>query len=186
MDVIDEAHIIKNLINGDDKAVEWVISNYKQRLIYFIQRSLPREEDVESLVQEVFIKLWCNRESLDSNRSLDTFIFTIAKNLLTDHLRKLVHRRKHVAEVIAISSDTDLSSMKIFEYQELEERVYDCIEALPEKRKEVFRLNKIEGKSYRDIAELLGVSENTVNVHMYKSKQFFKEKLKDYLYIFFL
>ena len=173
-----EVKIVSQLIDGEEKAVAWIVSNYRLRLLNFIQQSLPKEEDAESLVQEVFLIIWNKRKTLKKDASLDAFIFTVAKNLMIDHMRKLIRQRKYIEETITTSPNVDDSTVELLEYKEVEQQVFKYIEELPAKGKEIFMLNKIEGMSYKAIAQMLGISEHTVNAHMYNSTKFLKSSLK--------
>ncbi len=174
-----EVKIVSQLIDGDEKAVDWIVSNYRLRLLNFIQQSLPKEEDVESLVQEVFLIIWNKRKTLKQDASLEAFIFTVARNLMIDHMRKLIRQRKYIEETIASSQDIDDSTVESIEYKEVEQQVFKCIEELPAKGREIFMLNKMEGMSYKAIAQMLGISEHTVNAHMYNSTKILKKNLKE-------
>lgn len=182
---IKEKQLIEQLVAGDESALAYLMSGYRQQLVLFIKRSLPREEDVESLVQEVFLKIWVNRTKLDAQRSFDSYLFTVAKHMLIDHLRKLVHKRRYIKDSVALSATYEQSASGQLEYEELKSTVEQCIDLLPEKRREIFMMNRFEGKRYKEIAVELGISENTVNAQMHKAMQFLKDKLKDYqLYMF--
>ncbi len=174
-----EVKIVSQLIDGDEKAVAWIVSNYRLHLLNFIQQSLPKEEDAESLVQEVFLIIWNKRKTLKQGASLEAFIFTVARNLMIDHMRKLIRQRKYIEETIASSQDIDDSTVESIEYKEVEQQVFKCIGELPDKGREIFLLNKIEGMSYNAIANMLGISEHTVNAHMYSSTKILKKNLKE-------
>lgn len=175
----DESQLIEQLIKGDDKAFEYLVATYRHRVSFFIRKSLPREEDVESLVQEVFLKIWLNRSKLDVNHSFDSYLFTVAKNILIDHLRRLVRKRRYVTDVISESDRYEPSVSGRLEYEELEDKIKHYIGLLPSRRREIFLKSRLEGQKYKEIALELGVSENTVNAQMHKAMAFLKEKLKD-------
>ncbi len=173
---------------GDEVAFELVFYRYKGKLYDFIRRSLPADEDIESLVQEVFTKLWINREQLDPDKSLNAFLYTLARNEMFGHLRKLLVRRKYLEELNFELHESGNPTERQFEYEELQREVVRLIGELPEKRREIFELSRNEGLSYRQIAQQLDISENTVDTQIRKALAFLKEQLKKRmsLLLFFL
>lgn len=172
---------IKKLKNGDKKAFEVVFEHYKNYLYLFIRKALPSEEDPEGIVQEVFISLWLSRENLDENKSLKPWLFTIAKNQIYDHLRKLYSKRKYLDSLLSDYAANDDSAANEVEYWEFERYLSDQINQLPERRREIFKLSKLEGKSYREIASLLKISENTVDMQMRSANSTIYKAIKQYL-----
>lgn len=194
INLLNSLHINKDqdlllrLRKGDEVAFELVFYRYKGKLYDFIRRSLPADEDVESLVQEVFTKLWINREQLDPDKSLNAFLYTLARNEMFGHLRKLLVRRKYLEELNFELYEQGNSTERQFEYNELRREISRLIDELPEKRREIFELSRNEGLSYKQIAQQLGISENTVDTQIRKALAFLKEQLKKRmsLLLFFL
>jgi len=176
----------ERLRNDDELAFELVFMKFKGRLFDFVKKSLPREEDVEGIVQEVFIKIWQNRKQLDPQKSLDAFLFSIAKNEVFDHLRKLFNKRKYLDSLYHSMEKEDSSTQKQMEYNELRQVVYDAIERLPERRREIFKLSRLQGKTYKEIAIELQISENTVDTQMRKSLHTLHNYLDQYLRLILL
>jgi RNA polymerase sigma-70 factor (ECF subfamily) len=163
--------------NGDEVAFELVFHRYKGNILGFINKSLPQEEDAEGIVQDVFVKLWTNRDKLDPSKSLNAFLYTVARNELYGHLRKTLTKRKYLEELYFSSNDLVDDTQKEMEFNELKNTVAGLIKALPEKRRAIFILSREEGLTYKEIAAQLGVSENTVDTQIRKALSFLKEKL---------
>lgn len=172
---------------GDEVAFELVFYRYKGKLYDFIRRILPAEEDVENLVQEIFTRLWLRREQLDPAKSLNAFLYTMARNEVFGHLRKQLVRRRYLEELkFSLNESTEDAGQKL-EYEELKTLVNQLIGMMPEKRRVIFELSRNDSLSYKQIAFQLGISENTVDTQIRKALAFLKENLrKKKLLILFL
>ncbi len=181
IDSISEKDLIVRLKRGDERIFEIVFEHYKNFLFLFIRKSLPLEEDAEGIVQEVFINLWLSRNNLDEYKPLKPYLFTIAKNLIYDHLRKIYSKRKYLDSLFLNYSAKYESTENEVEYWDFERFLMEKINQLPEKRRKIFILSKLEGKSYREIAKLLGISENTVDMQMRSANTAVSKAIKNYL-----
>ena len=170
--------LLLRIKDGDEVAFELVFYRYKGKLYDFIRRSLPANEDAESLVQEIFTKLWVNRLNLDSSKSLNAFLYTLARNELFGQLRKILVRRKYLEELSISLNESSENDGLPYEYDELSSIVSLLVSSLPEKRREIYILSRHEGMSYKQIADKLGISENTVDSQLRKALSFLKENLK--------
>ncbi len=173
---------------GDEVAFELVFYRYKGKLNDFIRHSLPAGEDAESMVQEIFTKLWINRHLLDPDKSLNAFLYRIARNEIFGHLRKVLVRRKYLEELSFSLEGSSETTQRQIEYKELKTLVAQLVGAMPEKRRQVFLLSREEGLSYKEIATQLGISENTVDSQIRKALDYLKENLRKklLLILFFL
>jgi len=180
--------LLLRIRKGDEVAFELVFYRYKGKLYDFIRRSLPASEDAESMVQEIFVRLWSNREQLDPAKSLNAFIYTMARNEIFGHLRKLLVRRRYLEELSFSLNESSETTDRQLEYNELTSVVAQLVSSMPEKRREIYVLSRNEGLSYKEIASQLGISENTVDSQIRKALTYLKENLrrKMSLLLFFL
>lgn len=180
--------LLLRIRKGDEVAFELVFYRYKGKLYDFIRRSLPASEDAESMVQEIFVKLWSNREQLDATKSLNAFIYIMARNEIYGNLRKLLVRRRYLEELSFSINQSSETTEQELEYNELKSVVSQLINSMPEKRREIFVLSRNEGLSYKEIASQLSISENTVDSQIRKALAYLKENLrrKMSLLLFFL
>lgn len=182
---LTDSDLIVRIKKGDEVAFELVFYKYKGKLYDFIRRSLSEEEDPESVVQEVFVKLWINRAVLEPQQSINAYLYTIARNEVFGHLRKLLVRKKYLEELHHQVIETTDNTNRQIEYQELETILTKLIDGMPEKRREIFCESRMEGLSYREISEKLHISENTVDTQIRKALGFLKTKLRNYYSILF-
>lgn len=180
--------LLLRIKKGDEVAFELLFYRYKGKLYDFIRHSLPPGEDAESMVQDVFTKLWINRHLLDPDKSLNAFLYRIARNEVFNHLRKVLVRRKYLEELSFSLEGASETTQRQMEYMELKALVAQLVGAMPEKRRQVFLMSREEGLSYREIATQLGISENTVDSQIRKALDFLKENLRKKLLLslFFL
>jgi len=177
--------LLRKIKSGDVKAFEAVYEQMRPRMTRFIRLSIGSDEDVEELVQEVFIKIWEEHQNINLEKSFEAFIYTIAKNKINDFLRKVLQQKKYIESFIANYSIEDSNLERIINYRETDNVIRYLIDLLPERRKQAFELSRFKGKSYREISSIMDISENTVDTHIRKSLAFLKEGLVRFSSIIF-
>ena len=155
--------------SGCHKSFELLFHQYKDFLFHYSFRVLRSKEVADEMVQKTFIKLWQGRSRISNVLSMKGYLFTIIRNLILDHLKK-VSREQILKDDLKLR--IQISHMKPEEdliYADLETIAHQAIESLPTQRKLIFKLNRENGFSYHEIASQLNISENTVKVSIYKS-----------------
>jgi RNA polymerase sigma-70 factor (family 1) len=172
----NEALILQQLSQDSEAAFESIYNLYSSRLYCKMLKLLKSEAVAEELLQEVFLVIWDHRRKIDLQKSFCSFLFCIATNKCYDHFRKIAREKKlqhhfsyphypeHTAEENIISRE-DATSL------------YQAIESLPPRRKLVFRLCKMEGKSYEEVSQQLGISLSTISDHIVKANVFIRTEL---------
>ena len=175
-------------ISGDlDKpAFEELFRSFFPGLVLFAQKYLPDQDTAKEIVHNVFLNLWEKRENVDTSSSLKSYLFTSVYNRCLNHIRDQKKFDKDETHFQRLDSTDFANATDRLEEQELEERIYDALQALPEKCREVFTLNRFEGLKYAEIAEKLGISVKTVEAQMSKALRILREKLIDYLTVLIL
>jgi len=155
-------------------------------LCYFAKKYLGDLDSSKEIVHSVFIKIWENREEFNWEKRAKSYLFTSvynrSLNFIRDNKRFVSTDNDELAETSHAVSDFQDN----LEVAELEGRIKQALQKLPEKCREVFELSRFEGKKYSEIAEHLNISVKTVETQMSKALQILKNELKDYLYIFIL
>ena len=154
---------------------------YYSHMLRFAKEYVVFEEDAENVVQDVFLLLWEKREVLDIRISLVSYLFSLVKNRSLDYLR-----HKVVAEEYKQELSFKLMSLEQLNYtfsseEEIEKVIANAIDKLPERCREIFLKSRIEGMKYREIAEELNISANTVENHIAIALKKLRVELKDYL-----
>jgi RNA polymerase sigma-70 factor (ECF subfamily) len=155
-------------------------------LCYFAKKYLGDMDSSKEIVHSVFIKIWENRAEFDWEKPAKSYLFTSVYNRSLNFIRDNKRFVSTGADEILENSDNVSEFQDNLEVAELEGRIKQALQTLPEKCREVFELNRFEGKKYAEIAEELNISVKTVETHMSKALKILKEELKDYLYLFIL
>ena len=143
---------------------EALYRNISRRLYNYIFSVLRNKADTLDVLQDVFLKIWNNRERLDMERNFEAYIFTVARNAMFRHMRSKLY-----------ASFEDVREDSVLEEPRIEDRLsdsavirklYAVIRAMPEQRRRIFLLSRRENLSYREIASRLGISENTVDTQI--------------------
>lgn len=174
--------LIKRLKNGDMVAFDTIYKQYCTRLFGFVYNIIKQETDAEGIVQEVFIKIWESRHKIEDYSTFDSFLFTIAHNTTISLLRKRLNEKKYLEYLKSVQ--VEISSTDIIEeihFNELKEKFNHLIERLSPRQKEIYRLSREDGLTHKEIAEKLGISKNTVEIHISKAIKFIKDNVDNTL-----
>ncbi|NKI27584.1 RNA polymerase sigma-70 factor [Arenibacter sp. 6A1] len=160
---------VVNLRNGDNKAFRKLFDTYRNDIYTYSYSLVKNSQIAEEIVQEVFLKVWLGRETLNPELSFRAFIFTITRNHTFNFLKKAVNDKKLKDAVFYQSQNLDSSledQIYTAEYEILRKK---AIDQLPTKRKRIFQMSREEDKSYLDISKELGISVSTVKGQMNKA-----------------
>jgi len=173
-----DAVIVEKLIKGDKQAFKDLFDKYGTRLYQFSIKYLRDKEETEDLLNEVFLKIWENRINLRSDKSFQSYLFTIAYNNIRQRFLKKSREEKYIqifAEEYLIASGSEDSEL---DYNTFVEKMNKVIQMLPARRREIFILSYKEEKKNGEIAENLGVSEQFVKKQLGIARKFVVEKMK--------
>ncbi len=173
------------LIQKDDSIAFYnLYERYSKRLYGFVLRYLKQSEDTEEIVQEVFVKVWENRNKIATYSSLESFLFTIAYNATISLLRKRLTEKKYLDHVKSLQQlDYVSDAFGEIQFKELNERIQVLLNKLTPRQKEIYLLNREKGLSHEEIAKLLNISRNTVKKHMANTLAFLKSHIDTNLFI---
>jgi RNA polymerase sigma-70 factor (ECF subfamily) len=162
---------------GDAKAFDRLFGCYSKRLYYFALGYLKSKEEAEEVVQDVFYKIWLNRESLNPQLSFKAYIFKIAYRRINELFRKVAQEQDYRHEIISTSFDFDNNLDERTDYHSLLQLVEKIVNNLPPRQKEIFTKRKRDGLSVKEIAELLGIAPKTVENHLNEALKTIKSGL---------
>ena len=181
----DERSFVRQISLGDQKAFSEVYDRYKPMLYRFVFKILKSEELANDSCQEVFMKIWEDRERLTEVISFRYYLLTVGKNHSLNILKKVLSEEKNVSDFVSsyneISNDLE-EQMQSNEYQYFISCVLD---SLTPQSQRVFHLCRQQGLSYDEAAENMGVSRNIIKKHMIRSMKIFRVAIEKDLGIAF-
>lgn len=152
----------------------------KDALYRLALRITLSHEEAQDIVQDTLIKVWDKRESWNEIESIEAFSITICRNLALDRIKKHDNLNDSLEEKQTESPDTSSTPFEDTLQQDRIELVRNLVNALPEKQRSCMQLRDFEGKPYKEIAKILGISEEQVKVNIFRARQTVKERFQKY------
>lgn len=152
----------------------------KDALYRLALRITLSHEEAQDIVQDTLIKVWDKRESWNEIESIEAFSITICRNLALDRIKKHDNLNDSLEERQTENPDTSLTPFEDTLLQDRIELVRNLVNALPEKQRSCMQLRDFEGKPYKEIAKILGISEEQVKVNIFRARQTVKERFQKY------
>lgn len=170
--------VIEGMKNGDMASFDIIYRTYSKRLFGFILQIIKNDSDAEEIVQEVFVKIWESRGHIDNFSLFDSYLFTIAYNKTISFIRKRLSEKRYIDHVKSLQNiDENTEPFDDSEFKILSKQVNTLVDQLPPRQKEVFTLHRQEGLAYKEIAEKMNISKNTVENHMARALKFLRQHL---------
>jgi RNA polymerase sigma-70 factor (ECF subfamily) len=183
-----EDTVIRMLREGNNKGYRYLYDHYYALLCAIACEYLNDEYLAESLVDELIIHIWEKRETLDISVSLRSYLIRAVRNRCINYLR-LWHEKKEVSFTSTNAQDNaQIGNMTSYDYPlaslleyELEDKIRQAIELLPDDSRKIFKKSRFEHKDYEQIACELDISVNTVKYHIKQALSMLRKRLSDYL-----
>lgn len=157
-----EVITIEALHQGDQKAFEKIFLIYFDKIKYFLNGFLKSESEAEELAQDIFVKLWINRQSIDALKPFDTYLYTIARNTALNYLKHKVVEEKFKSSYSALNTDLECGADEILFAKEINLLVEMALCKMPVQRRRIYQMSRHDGCSNEGIALQLGLSKRTV------------------------
>lgn len=159
----DHVYLLSSLKKGDEKAFDQIYNGIANRLYFYIQSKIRSKEISEEILQEVFIALWDNRDSIEVDTSLDAYLYGIARNKIFTFMRSEHVRKKYAIEFSLFAQrHRDNSVEEAMDVRDLQNVVQERISELPPKCQTAFRMSRFENEPIYRIAERMNISTGTV------------------------
>lgn len=171
--------ILQKLRTNDKEAIDILYNTYSNKLYNFAFSYLKTKDDALDVVQIVFVSLWQKRKELKKDSNLEAFLFTVTKNTIISLFRKKIQEKKYLEHLRHTTIIEKNNTEEAYNYQVLSDKISELIQQLPQQRQRIFKLDKEEGLSNKQIAEKLNISVKTVEDHKAKAKHFIKKRLAE-------
>ena len=179
MDQTDDKELYLKLREGDERAFQTLFKKYYSAMCHFARQFLNDSELAEETVQDMFVKIWEKRASLNIETSVKHYLFRSVRNQC---LNQIQHEKikKQYASMVLESAHQDIDPEHYYIEVGLVQRIEKSIDSLPPKRQEIFRLSREQGMKYKEIAETLNISVKTVEAQMGLALKHLRDELKDF------
>ncbi len=172
--------LIDKMKRGDRESFNKVFRHYYAPLTRFCVRFVGDSDQAAEIVQDLFVKVWTNREKLSLTSSFESYMLRSVRNSAITYINK---ERSHAdANERIYAGDSDvIDPSETLQSNNLEASYQKVLATMPEKRREVFLASRFDGLKYAEIAEKFGLSQKTVEAHMSAAIKQLKDGLKEYL-----
>lgn len=174
----EERALVQRAQKGDERAFEQLVRQHQHRVFGLVARILHRQDDVEDIAQQVFLKVYLSLGRFDQRAAFSTWLYKIAVNECWDHLRK--------KKVRPLLYESDLSEEQVSrldgiatlgrsvdgldDQAETRDTLERVLEVLSEQDRQLLLLKEVEGFSVQELAEILGLNVNTVKVRLFRAR----------------
>jgi RNA polymerase sigma-70 factor (ECF subfamily) len=191
LDPSSDAAIMLRVAAGDEAGFTYLVGKYHRQMIHFLFRMVHNQAVAEEMAQEVFLRVYRSRESYRAEAKFTTWIYRIATNLAVNHARDTKHERGTQAVYLdapdpETGSTPDVADDEPSVEQRLlrEERmaaIRSHVMALPDRQRMAVLMHKYQGMDYREIGEVLKLSESATKSLLFRAYQTLRDKLKDFV-----
>lgn len=178
--------LLSQIKHNDSGALKVLFEKYFAALCYFSNKFVRNTDLAEEAVSDIFLNIWLKRGKIEITTSLRAYLYTAVRNQSQNYLKKnKIHFEEiEMAEMEGKISESDAD--RLVNFEDLKNEIDIILKQLPKKREIVFRMNRIEGMSYKEIAEILSISVSTVQNQMVKAVKFISGQYPHLKKLFFL
>jgi RNA polymerase sigma-70 factor (family 1) len=170
-----------NFVQNDDKsAFEEIYNRHWHKLYNIAVKVLKSQEEAEEILQDIFLKLWIRRKEIRV-LNLSHYLISSVKKKIVDSIRSKIVQEKYWNYYRQFMPQSVEETESTVVFNELNNEIQQAIQQLPEKSQQVFRLNRLEGRSISEIANFLKLSERAIEYHLTKSLKVLRTHLKDFV-----
>ena len=166
MDEMRSDEIFEAIKRREHSVFKHLFETYFKKMTLFAEYFLLDRDEAEDIAQEIFVDLWNNAPMLSGISNLKSYLFVQVRNRCFNRLKHLHVEDNYKQWLAEVEVDPELL-----------QRVYEVIEELPEQARLVFKRCVLEGKKYKDVAEEMGVSVNTINTQMTRSYKYIRKRM---------
>jgi RNA polymerase sigma-70 factor (ECF subfamily) len=188
---LTDAEVMLRVKDGDQGAFEFLVQKFRRPMISFMYRMVRNSAAAEDLAQEVFLRVYRSRETYAANAKFTTWLYRIATNLAVNYARDTRHERPdtsvsldepdHETGLTVDVADAALTAEEDLVRRERLAAIRAHVQALPERQRMAVVMHKYQGLDYRQIAEVLHLSESATKSLLFRAYETLRDKLKEFV-----
>ena len=175
----NDSILLERVALGDATALNSLLDRHWPALVSYSARLLGNWDAAQDVTQETFVRIWERREQWRSNGSVRALLYQITRNLVLDAQKRQDRRTNWIRDRYR-DERRIATPLQELQRSELEEAFREALQALPERRREVFVLARVDGLSYREIGEVMGVAPQTVANQLSAALSTLREALQEF------
>lgn len=173
--------LIVKIRKGDKRAFENLFLRFYENLCNFAWRFTSSMHVSEELVQDVFLNIWESRKNLDPKKNIKSYLFSSVRNRALNYINHEELVREYNEQIGWLNRSPSRQHHELDKESEFIKAARKAIEDLPEGARNIYKLSRKEGLTYREIAEVMEISEKTVESQMSRALKLLRKSLSDYL-----
>ena len=177
--MIRDTEIIRRIRQGDTRQFESLFRSSYVSLVRYAKTLIKDHDSAEEIVQDLFFRIWQNKEKLNIENSLNGYLFRSVHNRCLHHLEHKRVVERHAEEMSHRPGESQETPSDILHYKELQAKIAKIMERLPERCGMIFYMSRFEGLKYSEIADKLSVSVKTVESNMGRALKEFRKELSE-------
>ena len=178
--MLNDFAVLKKIKEGDVATFETIFRQYYTSLCMYAFGITGCKDMAEEAVQEVFYHIWKGREHITILSSVKNYLYGSVKNQALSYLEHLKVQETYREHILNNYTETERSPQELLEYQELENVITTILDKLPERRRKIFTMHRMEGKKYKEIAVYYAISVKTVEAEMTKAYLALRQGIEKY------
>jgi RNA polymerase sigma-70 factor (ECF subfamily) len=190
LDPSSDAAIMLRVAAGDEASFNYLVGRYHRAIIHFLFRMVRNQAVAEELAQEVFLRVYRSRESYRAEAKFTTWLYRIATNLAVNHARDTKHERsaqtiyldapdEETGTTPDVADDEPSVEQKLMRDERMA-AIRTHVMELPERQRMAVLMHKYQGMDYRQIGDVLKLSESATKSLLFRAYQSLRDKLKDF------
>src|SRR5688572_23770248 len=173
----NENELIRYAAAGDATAFAALFRLYKDKLYGFLLRATGSPEMAEDIIQDIFLRLWKNRETLPEIGRFGAYIYQMARNQVINSLKRMAKETLILDELVKTREAVRTDAEDRLNVQEVNKHLLTALEKLTPRQKLVYTLSRDKGLKHDEIARFLGISPSTVNNHLIEALRLIRQQL---------
>ena len=188
---LSDAQVMLRVKAGDDSAFDYLVQKYRRPMLNFMYRMAHNSAAAEDMAQEVFLRVYRSRENYEASAKFTTWLYRIASNLAVNHARDTRHQRPE--NTVSLDEpdqntgmtmdlpDESLTAEETIVRRERLAAIRQRVQALPERQRMAVIMHKYQQMDYRQIAEILKLSESAIKSLLFRAYETLREQLKEFV-----